>query len=325
MDKNGTLNILKPAGTTSHDVVQTIRKISGQKRVGHTGTLDPMACGVLPICLGKSTRAIEYMDRNHKRYKCSMQFGMATDTQDIWGNLLKQDEEFKLINFKEDDIKKAFLHQKGDIMQIPPKYSAVKIGGKRLYEYARSGEDIEIKERPVSVYDIEIEEIDCKNNRVIFYVECSKGTYIRTICDEAGKFLGSFGTMTSLIRTDSSGFELQSSITLEELKKEFLEAGNIDRYIEGVEKRLEFMGHITIPYKRRKWFVNGGRLRKDEYIKEKEADTRFYNPHTGMNPDYFNTYVVKSECEDGACGPKEFLGTAAVNKEKELVVCKIMV
>ena len=124
---------------TSHDVVQTIRKISGQKRVGHAGTLDPMACGVLPICLGKSTRAIEYMDRNHKRYKCSMQFGMATDTQDIWGNLLKRDEEFKLINFKEDDIKKAFLHQKGDIMQIPPKYSAVKIGGKRLYEYARSG------------------------------------------------------------------------------------------------------------------------------------------------------------------------------------------
>lgn len=365
MDKNGTINLLKPAGMTSHDGVRIIRKLTGQKRVGHTGTLDPMACGVLPICLGKSTRAIEYMDLNKKIYKCRMVFGVETDTRDIWGKVLRRDDKFSLSNFTTAEIMAAFNTQKGVIVQIPPKYSAIRVAGKRLYEYARRGEEVEIPKRTVKIFSLDIEDIDYEKNRITFYVKCSKGTYVRTICAEVGEALGTFAVMTSLIRMESNGFLLEDTVTIEELREEFENAGNIDSFLGDIYDKLEFMGQIEIPVNRRKWFVNGGRLEKHEYKVIRKADEELYDEHVKTEFDYFNTYVVRTSKSSGNLKDKEshkqgknggppagneryddnrkpeeknkydnnydletkneFLGIAKIGKNKELIVCKIMV
>ncbi len=322
MDKNGTINLLKPAGMTSHDAVQIIRRLVGQKRVGHTGTLDPMACGVLPICMGKSTRAIEYMDFNKKIYKCEMLLGIETDTQDIWGKVLSRDEAFSLKNMSDERITAAFETQKGNIMQIPPKYSAIRIDGKRMYEYARNGEDVDVPERPVTVYSLDIENIERDSNKIVFYVECSKGTYVRSICHEVGKQMGSMAVMSTLIRMESNGFRLEDSVTVEELEHEMNTVGNIDAFVGDVGSRLGFMGHIEIPEMRRKWFVNGGRLTEREYKVIKIADEEIFNSYIKNDFDFFNTYVIWSKRDNGE---KEFLGVASINYNKEVVPCKVMV
>lgn len=211
---NGILNLLKPAGMTSHDCIAVLRKTTGLRRIGHTGTLDPNACGVLPLCFGQATRLIEYMEGEDKSYRCEALLGVVTDTQDIWGNLL-EDRRAGLAPIREEALRDALQSFEGDIMQTPPAYSAVKIKGKRMYRYAREGIQVEAEPRRITVHKIRLIRYDAQNARALFDIRCSKGTYVRTICHDLGLNLGTGASMSFLLRTGSSGLELNSSHALE--------------------------------------------------------------------------------------------------------------
>ena len=217
MITEGILNINKPQNMTSHDVVSVMRRTLGIKKIGHTGTLDPMATGVLPICIGKSTRIMEYLDLDMKKYRCTRVLGMVTDTQDIWGQEL---ERFDASDVDEDKVRAAFAQFHGVMDQKPPMYSALKVNGKKLYEYARAGIEVEVKTRKIWIKSLEIEKIDLspEEKTVTFAVECSKGTYIRTICQDVGNHLGCGGTLAGLTRIKSGIFDIDGAIDLEELK-----------------------------------------------------------------------------------------------------------
>ncbi len=209
---DGILNINKPQGVTSHDVVRDIRRLLGVKKIGHTGTLDPMATGVLPICIGKATRITEYTDLDFKKYRCQLRLGTVTDTQDIWGTVL---EQHPTDGITEEAVREAFEGFRGRISQRPPMYSAVRIAGRRLYDYARAGETVEVKTREVYINNLVVEAVDAP--RVCFTVECSKGTYIRTICEDVGRKLGCGAVMESLERLGSGAFKIEDAIDLYEL------------------------------------------------------------------------------------------------------------
>lgn len=215
MITEGILNINKPQNMTSHDVVSICRRVLGIRKIGHTGTLDPMATGVLPICIGKSTRIIEYLDMDMKKYRCTMELGLETDTQDIWGEVLGRYP----VTCTEEDVRKAFSLFRGVIDQKPPMYSALKVNGKRLYEYAREGKTVDVKTRKIYIKSLDIESVFPNGEKTVtFTVECSKGTYIRTICQDAGLALGCRGTLTALTRLSSGIFSEEEALGLEELK-----------------------------------------------------------------------------------------------------------
>ena len=193
MNFNGIIVIDKEQNMTSHDVVGRVRRILGTGKVGHTGTLDPMATGVLPICVGKATRIMEYLDMDFKTYRCSMLLGKETDSRDVWGGVLSSVQEAAVNEVREEEIREVFSSFRGLISQKPPIYSAVRVDGKRLYEYAREGKDVEIPSRNVYIKQLEIEEVRVGRgyeSSVTFSVTCSKGTYIRSICHDAGEKLG---------------------------------------------------------------------------------------------------------------------------------------
>lgn len=212
----GVLAIYKPEKYTSHDVVAIVRRQSGIKKVGHTGTLDPMATGVLIVCIGKATRIIEYLESDEKVYVCTMKLGFATDTLDIWGNIIETADEEKVNGITNEDIESVMSKYRGIIAQVPPKYSALKVNGKKLYEYAREGKDVDIKPRQVNIKSLDL--IEFNDGIIKFKVRCSKGTYIRTLCDDIGKDLGTLGVMTSLIRTENGKFSLDDAISIEKIK-----------------------------------------------------------------------------------------------------------
>ena len=212
---NGIIEINKPPGRTSHDMVSFVRKLTGIKKVGHTGTLDPMATGVLPICIGKATKAADMLTDSDKEYRAQMVLGAITDTQDSSGKILERSP----VCVTEEQIKETISCFIGEISQIPPMFSAIKKDGKKLYELARQGISIEREARQVKIYDIKITEIDLESETVTIDVRCSKGTYIRTLCEDIGKKLGCGAYMNSLIRTKSAGFALADSFTKEELEK----------------------------------------------------------------------------------------------------------
>ena len=214
---DGIINVNKPAGWTSQDVCSKLRHVLHIRKIGHTGTLDPMATGVLPVCVGKATRIIEYYDRDAKSYRASMKLGITTDTLDITGKVV---ETAGYSNISEKAVREAFKAYTGHVMQIPPKYSALKIDGKRAYDLAREGKDFEIKAREIIIYDNSIIRIDLEAGEIEFDVTCSKGTYIRTICDDIGRALGCGATMTALTRTASGYFRLEDSYTIEEIINE---------------------------------------------------------------------------------------------------------
>ncbi len=211
--ENGILNINKPQDWTSQDVVAKLRGRLHIRRVGHTGTLDPMATGVLPVCFGKATRIIEYYDDDFKTYEAEMKLGVVTDTLDVTGEVL----ETHVVSASETDVKNAISAFSGWVTQIPPKYSALKVNGKPLYKYAREGVDVEIKSRKIYVSDIRMLSADMENGLVSFRVTCSKGTYIRTICDDIGRALGCGAMMTSLVRTASGAFRLSDALALSDV------------------------------------------------------------------------------------------------------------
>lgn len=208
----GFLNIYKPQGLTSHDVVARLRKITKVRQIGHTGTLDPFATGVLPICIGKATRLIEYLD-DDKEYLATVQFGKNTATYDLEGEITATFDK----KVTEEDVKNALKDFEGEISQIPPIYSAIKVNGKKLYDYARQGQDIEIKPRKVTISKIELKEFDKTSQSAKITVACSKGTYIRSIAYDLGAKLGCGGYLTALERTQAGKFQVNTAIKLEDL------------------------------------------------------------------------------------------------------------
>lgn len=240
MFENGILNINKPEGWTSQDVVAKLRGRLHIRRVGHTGTLDPMATGVLPVCFGKATRIIEYYDDDFKTYEAEMKLGMVTDTLDITGTVL----ETKPVDVSEDDVIQTIDSFRGWITQIPPKYSALKVNGKPLYKYAREGVEVEIKSRKIYVEDIQPVEVNLRENRILFRVTCSKGTYIRTICDDIGKKMGCGGTMTSLQRTQSGCFRVEDARTLPEILE--MTDEELERCVIPMDETLVHLGRIEL-------------------------------------------------------------------------------
>lgn len=212
---DGIVNVDKPLGITSHDVVYRLRKILKIKKIGHTGTLDPEASGVLPMCVGKGTKLAEYLTAADKQYLARLQLGAFTDTQDASGEILESFE----VNVTEEQICDAVKGFVGEIMQLPPMYSAIKIDGKKLYELAREGKTVEREPRKITIHSIEIKNIDLKNGAVDMLVDCSKGTYIRTLCNDIGAALGCGGHMSALRRTKSGRFEIERAYTLEEIER----------------------------------------------------------------------------------------------------------
>jgi tRNA pseudouridine55 synthase len=214
--QDGVLAVWKPAGWTSHDVVAKVRGMLRVRRIGHTGTLDPAVTGVLPLCIGRSTRFVEYLQDMPKTYEATLRFGIATDTEDLSGNVTEQKDASFLT---ETMIVNAALSFIGDIDQVPPMVSAVKINGKRLYELARQGVTVERPSRRVSIYDIVILNVavDGTEPELTFSVKCSKGTYIRTLCVDIGRKLGVPAVMSKLVRTESAGLKQEHCVTLEQI------------------------------------------------------------------------------------------------------------
>ena len=229
---DGVIVIRKEKGFTSHDVVAKLRGILHMKKIGHTGTLDPDAEGVLPVALGKATRLVDMITDKEKTYEAVMRLGVVTDTQDMSGTVLSQTTELSVTEEELCTVVSSFV---GDYMQVPPMYSALKVNGKKLYELAREGKTVERKPRPVHFYEIEI--LDISFPLVRFRVTCSKGTYIRTLCHDIGEKLGCGAAMESLLRTKVGRFTLDDAITLAQTE-EAVQEGTIEGKILGIEEIL---------------------------------------------------------------------------------------
>ena len=213
--KDGFINVLKPPGMTSHDVVGAVRRLLKLKKVGHAGTLDPGAAGVLPVAVGKATRLIEYISDVDKSYRAELVFGLSTDSGDDLGKPIEIQSDFVMPSKQE--IQDVFVSLTGEIVQIPPIYSAIKVNGQRACDLARKNIDVKIPERRVHIYEINL--LERREKTITFDVKCSKGTYIRTLCADIGKKLGIPATMSFLLRTRVGSFELADAVTLEEMEQ----------------------------------------------------------------------------------------------------------
>lgn len=252
---NGVLIINKPQQFTSFDVVAVVRKLSGQRKIGHTGTLDPNATGVLPLLLGNATKAQDIVPNHDKEYVADFKLGITTDTLDIWGTVTSEKES----NVTKAELENALSDFRGDIMQIPPMYSAIQHNGQRLYDLARKGIEIERESRPVTIYTLELLEFDEKNQTGKIKVACSKGTYIRTLIDDIGNKLGSGAVMTALNRTTACGYKIEDAVTLDEVKA-LAEAGQLEEKIADAETLFLNYGYVAVSDAQAKRFHNGGAL-----------------------------------------------------------------
>lgn len=280
---NGVININKPLGITSHDVVYRLRKLLSIKKIGHTGTLDPDASGVLPMCIGRATKVADMLTAQDKQYVAEVTLGSATDTLDKTGTVTETAE----VNVTKADILKAVAEFVGDIEQIPPMYSAIKVDGKKLYELAREGVEIERKPRQVQIDAIEVLDIDLNAGRFSMKIDCSKGTYIRTLCDDIGRRLGCFAHMSALERTKSGRFDISESYTLEQIEEMF---GNGDlSFFAPVDAVFEEYPKLTLSSRKAKKMCNGTRVSVQGI--EDGVTYRVY--------DESGNFLTISEAEDG--------------------------
>ncbi len=253
---NGIIIINKSKGNTSHDIVVRVKKITGEK-VGHTGTLDPLATGVLPLLIGKGTLCSKYLMNHDKTYKVLLKLGIKTSTGDDEGDILKEESvNTELLN--KEKVRIVLGSFLGEQEQIPPMYSAIKVNGKKLYEYARKGQEIEIKPRKITIYDIQLLKSDKESNEIQFTVNCSKGTYIRSLCEDIAKKMGTVGYMKELQRTKVGTFAIEQSVLFEDLTKETIEEHIIT--IENLFKNLE---EIKLNERKLQLFLNGTKLSLD--------------------------------------------------------------
>jgi len=266
---NGILNILKPPGMTSHDVVSFARRLLGTKKIGHTGTLDPGVAGVMVLCVGKATRLVEYLLDSGKAYRCELTLGKATDTQDAFGQVVSEKKSFLINHARLEEVIEQF---RGKIQQVPPMYSAVRHQGKKLYELARTGQEVERRAREVEIKSLQI--LNCQNfinsgltfdSKVIFDVECSKGTYIRTLCADIGEKLGCGAYMSYLVRTAVGKFFLKDSWSLEELKN--LEGPS--RVLQAMTPSILGLSEIVVNEKGQEKLSHGIAIQESEIVEMK--------------------------------------------------------
>lgn len=268
---NGIIIINKHKGCTSHDIVYKVKKMFNEK-VGHTGTLDPMATGVLPLLIGKGTQCSKYLINHDKIYNVTLQLGEKTDTADSEGKVIET-KEVKEKTLKKENIEKILEKFKGKQEQIPPIYSAIKVNGKKLYEYARKGQEVEIKPRKIEIYNIELLNIKEKQKQIEFKVSCSKGTYIRSLCEDIAQRLETVGYMLELKRIQVGNFNIKDAITIEQLEnnidnKEFIE----ENFIQ-FEEILKNKEKIELDDRKLRLFLNGVQLTSDK----KEGIYKIYN------------------------------------------------
>ncbi len=315
MNVTGIINVNKPAEWTSHDCVAVMRRVLGIKRVGHTGTLDPMATGVLPICAGSATRIMEYLDLDFKTYRCEMQLGLTSDTLDIWGRITGEADASSVTA---EEIHQAFTPFRGNISQIPPKYSAIKVDGKKLYQYARAGEEVEIKPRQVYIRDLLVEKIDLEEKKILWQVTCSKGTYIRSICRDVGEALGCGAVMTGLVRTASGAFLLEDAVDMEKLRD--MDQEQARALLVPPDFPLIHFGKALLGREQAAYFCNGGHVSLKDVLIEREPAYKEREPHIPLRPKYrcaYNLYLKEGDQET-------FLGVAFYSsKYKKLVADKV--
>ena len=280
---DGIIIINKPKKYTSHDIVRKVKKILNQK-VGHTGTLDPNATGVLPLLIGKGTELSKYLINHNKTYEAVLQLGEKRDTGDCEGNILDS-KPVQIECLDKAKIQNIFQSLIGKQQQIPPIYSAIKINGKKLYEYARKGEKVEIQPREIEIYSLEIININIEKKQIEFRVKCSKGTYIRTLCENIAEKLKTVGYMKELKRTQVGEFELKDAITIEELEN-LVNKNEDNKNFITIENYFKNAPSITLDEKRMKLFLNGVKLT--------------FNTDDGIYKIYYN---------------KSFVGTGIVNSK----------
>lgn len=249
---DGIIIINKPKNCTSHDIVRRAKKILN-KKVGHTGTLDPNATGVLPLLIGKGTELSKYLINHDKTYEAVLKLGEKTDTADSEGKVVEA-KGVQPSNLEKENVKKVLKALIGKQEQIPPMYSAIKVNGKKLYEYARKGEKIEIEPRKIEIYNLELINIDVEKQEITYRVKCSKGTYIRTLCEQIAENLGTVGYMKELKRNQVGEFKIENAISVDELE-------NIDEHkIITIEKYFDRYSKINLNENKLKLFLNGVQL-----------------------------------------------------------------
>lgn len=250
MGLNGIILVDKPCDWTSHDVVGKLRGILHERRIGHSGTLDPMATGLLVVFVGRATRAVEFAEADSKEYIAGLRLGISTDTQDITGNTLKSSNSLP----SKAELEQALSAFKGEISQIPPMYSAIKVGGRKLYELARRGESVERKPRKVMIDKLEI--VGENESDYVLDVVCSKGTYIRTLCNDIGDTLGSGGCMSSLRRVKAGAFSIEKAHTIDEIQAA-ADNGGLDEIIIPVDRLFSAYPELTVRDTAEKKLRNG--------------------------------------------------------------------
>ncbi|MBQ0083530.1 MAG: tRNA pseudouridine(55) synthase TruB [Clostridiales bacterium] len=246
----GLILVNKPSGITSFSAVSRIKRLAGEKRVGHTGTLDPMATGVLPIFVGRATALCSYLLEADKIYRATFLFGKTTDTYDVTGNVISESP----VNFDASRLQNAIENFTGEISQVPPMYSALKKDGVPLYKLARRGEKVEIEPRKVVIYGIRVLK-ELENNEITLEIKCSKGTYIRSLCADMGEYLGCGATLKELCRVSTSGFDISDCVKLDDLTED-----NIKNFILSEEKAVEYMRVVSVSKPQAVRFCNGGEL-----------------------------------------------------------------
>lgn len=267
---HGIINVYKEAGYTSHDVVAKLRGICKQKKIGHTGTLDPDAVGVLPVCLGNGTRLCDMLTDHSKEYVAVLRLGIVTDTQDISGKVLEE----KAVDVPEEEVESAVMAFLGESMQVPPMYSALKVNGKKLYELARQGKEVERPARPVTVHEIQI--LEKNHPEYTIRVKCSKGTYIRTLCHDIGQALGCGGVMMSLKRTRVGDFLIEDAYRLSKLQM-LADEGRLEEAVCPVESMFEDLPALVVKESSFKALANGNQLEGREVILKDGLEAEGYS------------------------------------------------
>ncbi|BCN31465.1 tRNA pseudouridine(55) synthase TruB [Anaeromicropila herbilytica] len=263
---NGIINVYKEKGYTSHDVVAKLRGILKQKKIGHTGTLDPDATGVLPVCLGKATKLCDMLTDKDKTYEAVLLLGTTTDTEDMTGTVL----ESKEVTASKEEIITAIMQFIGEYDQIPPMYSALKVNGKKLYELAREGKVIERKPRKVWIHSIDILDVNYDTKEIRMTVSCSKGTYIRSLCRDIGEVLSCGGCMKSLVRTKVSRFVIEDSFKLEEIEA-LVKAENIEKHITAIDDMFTEYEAVIVDEKFNKLIYNGNAFHISNIIEKEDG------------------------------------------------------
>ena len=278
---NGIIIIDKPQEWTSNDVVSRLRRVFNTRRIGHGGTLDPMATGVLPVFVGRATRGVEFFEHAEKTYETVLRFGITTDTEDTTGKILTQQE----VHLTREDVEAVLPKFRGDILQIPPMYSALKVNGQKLYDLARKGREVERQPRPITIHELTL--LDFEGNEAKLRVRCSKGTYIRTLCKDIGEALGCGGCMAELRRVQAGEYTLEGSVPLYDLLK-ISEAGeDVEHLLRPVDSMFASTPKLTLNQKQSRLVRNGNGFVSDA----EPGKYRVYSPE--------GEFLALCKCEDG--------------------------